>query len=242
MMQLIKQSFIAEFEVFEYDALPNTMDIAATRKSNTVIMTQDQQNAKGKGDRKWETFPGNLYFSFVLETNNKFRDYSQLSFLSGVAMREAAGFLTGENTDVKCKWPNDVLLNEKKFCGILLNFEPQKNQLIIGIGVNVKHFPKDTMYIATSIYNEGFANVDAKKLLEEFLLRFSDLYKIWQKEGFAKIREQWLKKAYHFNQEITVKTGEFNFKGIFENLDKDGTLIVRMNKKDIKKIKSGDIF
>lgn len=242
MNNLIKQSFIAEFKVFEYDSLENTISLVKKHKPNTVIMTQDQKSAKGKGNRTWTTYAGNLYFSFNLATQNKSKDYSQLSFLSAVAMKEALLSLPKNNTKIECKWPNDVMLNRKKFCGILLQFEPQKNQLIIGIGANIKHFPKTGMYKTTSTHNEGFTNLKAPELLEKFLLKFSNLYKIWQNYGFKKIRRKWLESAFKFKKEIVVKSGKNKFTGIFENLDEDGTLILKLNNGAIKEIKSGDIF
>jgi len=243
MMQLIKRSFVAEFEVLEFDSLPNTMTKVLEYKSNTVVMTEDQTTAKGKGDRKWETFKGNLYFSFLLDAKNRSKDYSQLSFLSAIAMKKALLSLVNKNNvDIKCKWPNDVLLNQKKICGILLKLEEQKNQLIIGIGVNIKHFPKIAMYQASSIHQEGFKNITAQTLLEKFLLEFSYFYRIWNNRGFAKIREEWLKDAYKFKQKINIKFKNHNYAGIFKDLDQNGTLILKPEGEKIIKINSGDIF
>jgi len=243
MFNLIKKSFIAEFELLEYDSLENTMDIVKNYKFNTVVMTRDQKNARGKDERKWNTYAGNLFFSLILNANKKTKDYSQLSFLSAVAMKDTLSFLIKDNkTTIQCKWPNDILLNQKKICGILLKFEPQKNQLIIGIGVNIKHFPKDVIYSATSIYHEGFTDINVQEFLERFLLNFSNLYKIWNDEGFAKIRNKWLKNAYKIKQEITVKSDNIDFIGNFEDLNKDGTLILKLLNEKNKEIKSGDIF
>jgi BirA family biotin operon repressor/biotin-[acetyl-CoA-carboxylase] ligase len=241
-MSLINKYQIAEFKLLEFDKLENTMGEVKKYDKNTVVFTTYQEKAKGKGDRKWETYRGNLYFSMLLKTKNKTKDYSQLSFLSSVAIRESVIQLANKDIDIQCKWPNDVLINKKKFCGILLEFDMQKQELIIGIGVNIKYFPYNTLYQATSIHNEELKNIAPLNLTKQFLFNFSNLYKIWNTEGFEKIKNLWLKNTYKFKEKIKVNCGNKKYTGIFKDLDKDGTLILEPKDDKIIYIKSGDVF
>jgi BirA family biotin operon repressor/biotin-[acetyl-CoA-carboxylase] ligase len=196
-------------------------------KKNCVVVAQSQTKGRGKEKRIWNSENnGNLYFSLLIETNKR-QDYSQLSFLSSVAMRNTI-------QNAVSKWPNDVLLNNKKFCGILLEFDG--DNLIIGCGVNIIFHPNDTNFPATDLKSEGII-VDKYKILKDFLLNFDNLREIWEKEGFNPIKEKWLEACYNLNKKIIVNGEE----GIFLGINEAGSLLLKIDKK-IKYINSGDIF
>ena len=216
MNKVINQTQFLNYNIIEFDCVDSTMSVVKTFLENTVVVAQSQSNGKGKSDRVWSSENnGNLYFSFILNANNDKLDYSQLSFLSGLAMREAV-MKFNENNSILLKWPNDILVNEKKCCGILLEFDSLSKTLVIGIGVNIKAYPNNTMFNATALSLENI-NVDRYALLKEFLNNFNCLFDEWKKQGFSPIRDRWIRNCYRLNEKIRVNEVE----GIFKDLDKD---------------------
>jgi len=236
MNRIINQIQFLKYDLIEFDCVDSTMNVAKTFPSNSVVIAQSQSNGKGKSSRVWSSENnGNLYFSLILNANDDKLNYSQLSFLSGLAMREAIEKFNKSNS-ILLKWPNDILINEKKCCGILLEFDLLSKNLVIGIGVNIKTYPTNTMLNATALAIENI-NVERYNLLKEFLSNFNYFFDEWKRYGFSVIREKWIKNCYKLGK--TIKVNEIE--GIFKDLDKDGTLILE-TKNEVLYIKSGDIF
>ena len=235
-MNIIKEEKFLHYDIIEYDVVDTTMNVAKNFKANTIIIAQKQTSGKGKGNRVWNSENNNnLYFSLIIEANNNKLDYSQVSFITSVAMRYAISEFDNKNNSIISKWPNDILINNKKAVGILLEFD--NNKLIIGPGVNINFFPDNVNFNATSLKNEGII-VDKYTLLKRFLANFDYLFKEWEQNGFSSIRTKWLKSSYKLHQ--TIKVGDIE--GIFEDIDNDGTLIVKMANGKYHFVKSGDVF
>ena len=235
-MNIIKEEKFLNYDIIEYDVVDTTMNVTKNFKANTIIIAQKQTSGKGKGNRVWNSENNNnLYFSLIIEANNNKLDYSQVSFITSVAMRYAISEFDNKNNSIISKWPNDILINNKKAVGILLEFD--NNKLIIGPGVNINFFPDNVNFNATSLKNEGII-VDKYTLLKRFLANFDYLFKEWEQNGFSSIRTKWLKSSYKLHQ--TIKVGDIE--GIFEDIDNDGTLIVKMANGKYHFVKSGDVF
>ncbi len=235
-MNIIKEEKFLNYDIIEYDVVDTTMNVVKNFKANTIIIAQKQTSGKGKGNRVWNSENNNnLYFSLIIEANNNKLDYSQVSFITSVAMRYAISEFDNKNNSIISKWPNDILINNKKAVGILLEFD--SNKLIIGPGVNINFFPDNVNFNATSLKNEGII-VDKYTLLKRFLANFNYLFKEWEQNGFSSIRIKWLKSSYKLHQ--TIKVGDIE--GIFEDIDNDGTLIVKMANGKYHFVKSGDVF
>ena len=129
-MNIIKEEKFLNYDIIEYDVVDTTMNVAKNFKANTIIIAQKQTSGKGKGNRVWNSENNNnLYFSLIIEANNNKLDYSQVSFITSVAMRYAISEFDNKNNSIISKWPNDILINNKKAVGILLEF--YNNKLII---------------------------------------------------------------------------------------------------------------
>lgn len=133
----------------------------------TFVSTDYQNKGKGRNDRIWESNKGsNLMFSFLIKDPKLINISTWLSLMSAV---EVARLL--ENYKIKnvfIKWPNDVLVNDKKICGILLEGQ-LPNYVVIGIGLNVnqKDFPSNLRRPATSIINELNKEIDLEELKDK---------------------------------------------------------------------------
>lgn len=220
----------------------STMDDVKKYPLNTVVYADMQNKARGKSDRVWKCKDGNLYFSFSIDSSKQNLNYFNLSFLSAYCMLEAIKFFDKKNNLIQVKWPNDILINNKKCVGILLENDFKTKMLVVGIGVNINYFPQlNTIFEATSLENEGiFAN--KKELLLKFLEIFDYYYMDWLENGFEKIHKKWLENAYNYKDEIKVKITEDKYiVGIFDDFDNDGTLSLKLDDKHIK-ITSGEIY
>ena len=231
---LIKYKKYLQYDIFEYDIVDSTMNKIKTFKENTIIIAQTQTNGKGKGNRIWISNNNeNLYFSLKINAD-KNRIYSQCSYIVGLSIINAIKSCDNKNNKILLKWPNDILINNKKVCGILL--EKDLQTLIIGTGVNIYEFPENVFFPSTSLKNENI-KTEKYELLEKILENFNILYNDWLQNGFESIKEKLLTYLYKLNQEIKIN----NLFGILKGFDTNGNLILQMPNKTIN-ICSGDIF
>ena len=210
----------------------STNDEAKKLQPYTAIYTSKQTNGKGRLGRKWLDGDGNLMASIVLKKEENAHFYS---FLVSLAVAQSIAFLSP-----RIKWPNDILVDGRKICGILL--ETTEDKLIIGIGVNIQNHPTDELlYDATDLKEYG-RTTGPEKLLQDILQNLSFMIDLYQKTGFETIRLEWLSFACGLGKEISVRLPSITLTGIFEGIDKNGALILtdKNNRKHF--ITAGDVF
>lgn len=206
---------------------------------NFVIWAHKQTNGRGRKGKIWVSHESNLLFSVWFNSVKiPVNEQPLVSFAASLAVYKAIdkvrkihfynsrdiSFLN--NFDLKLKWPNDVLLNEKKISGILIEALKVNNvsHLIVGIGVNVKHAPQNITRISTDLLSYDI-NTSPGELLNLIIIELHKLFIIWRREGFSKIRNLWIKKAYKLNQEVILQENENKFiKGIFRDIDEMGNI------------------
>jgi BirA family transcriptional regulator, biotin operon repressor / biotin---[acetyl-CoA-carboxylase] ligase len=206
-----------------------------------------QTRGRGRRGREWTSKPGNLYASLLLYPDKSLTDAATLSFVAGVAIRQAIVDLAPPARErIGLKWPNDLLLDGKKIAGILLESSLEQGRdnpaIVIGVGINCAHSPDNTEFPATNLASTGFDS-PAEALFNRIAIRFAEFYEIWTPEnGFAEIRTCWLKSAAGIGKPITVRLGDREIHGVFESLDATGQLILleSNNKKTI--VTAGDVF
>lgn len=232
------------FTIVNIKETTTVMDEIKKYNSNTILITEKQTNGRGKNNRIWiSEKSNNLYMAIKILANNDKINYSNYCFLSAVTMLESIKSIFSD-INLKLKWPNDILLNNKKICGILLERDIQEKTLIIGIGLNIDNSPQlnsDILFPATNLKKEGFVIIDKNELLNYFIKYFEINSNYINKNNFEIIKQKWIDNAYNFKKEIIAKTSFVEYKGIFENMDNDGTLILNCNS-NIIKINSADIF
>lgn len=230
--------------IFYLNKVDTTMKEVKKYPPDSLVVANEQTNGRGKDDRIWQSAKSNnIYASLLLETKNSRINYSNYTFLTSLAIAKTIIKLISSQTKINCKWPNDVLINNKKFCGILLERDILSNTLVIGFGVNIDYHPNivdKISFEATDLLTEGFT-IDRKQFMENFVNIFDALDEEFQVVGFDRIRNEWLSFAYNFGKTITVKIKDKEFEGIFEELDEDGTLILN-TKNGQKRILSADVF
>jgi BirA family biotin operon repressor/biotin-[acetyl-CoA-carboxylase] ligase len=240
-----------DWKVHTYASLPSSQDYVRELVEDedeffpegTVVQALSQTKGRGRHGRQWESPLGNLYMSLLLRPDCDAATAGQISFVIAVALSAAIGQVLRIGHDKKLKWPNDILIDGKKCAGILLESELNPDggvkAIIVGMGVNIHGAPEGAVGLQ-QVTDE--ITVPVNKFRDIALARVSDYYRQWQKEGFAPIRELWLKQAANLGAEITVKLGEKQFQGIFRDLDAGGTLKLVQNDGKVLDITSGDVY
>ena len=145
-----------------------------TLNNYDVIVADNQTSGRGRLSRTWHATSDSLTFSIVIKDKRVINDFSSLSLLSSVAIYNT---LLKYVSNVSLKWPNDVIVNDKKICGILMEAvsSNELDSLILGIGININNdsFPQNIN--ATSLHLETNKTFDKKVILKEFIANFEYL-------------------------------------------------------------------
>lgn len=189
-----------------------------------VLVAEHQTSGRGRLDRSWET-PARaaLTFSVLLRPSIQTADWPWLPLLTGLAVREALP------VRASLKWPNDVLIGDRKVCGILAERvdSPIGSAAVVGIGINVSttadELPVPT---ATSLALEG-ALVDRTGLLLDVLSSLQSLQSLWAANGNAWLRAAYGSACATLGQNVRVDLpGDVQVTGTAREIDADGRLVV----------------
>jgi len=210
----------------------------------TIIWSREQTGGRGRRGRDWVSPVGNVYCSTILRPNKPADQISLLSFVASLAVHDTAIELLPANDSIRCKWPNDVLVEGQKISGILLETSGvsggNPDWLVLGVGINVASFPDETSYPATSLLKQGY-NGSVESVFEVFIRNLDSRLGQWEGGGFETIRGEWLDRASGQGTEITVNLGNKTLKGVFSDLDKEGALI--LDQGEIRhRVTAGDVF
>jgi BirA family transcriptional regulator, biotin operon repressor / biotin---[acetyl-CoA-carboxylase] ligase len=210
----------------------------------TTFLAEKQNKGKGRKERVWYSAKGlNLTFSILLTEQKYFRKrFNLLPLISALAVAISIENLFQLRTELK--WPNDILINGKKTAGILIESSSKGNKIervVIGIGLNVNQtlFQGSFNIIPTSIKAELNQIIERETLLAELLNIFEELldYVISNPDWIIK---EWKERCRMLGEKISVTDDREVKYGIFDDIDKDGFLILKTKSK-IEKIYSGDV-
>ncbi|GAS82653.1 biotin--[acetyl-CoA-carboxylase] ligase [Paenibacillus amylolyticus] len=212
-----------------------------------VVIAEEQTGGRGRFGRKWFSPPGKgIWMSVLLRPDVPLQHTPQLTLLTGVAVCRAVRACTG--ADAGIKWPNDLLIDGRKVCGILLESTVEDHEVrfcIAGIGVDVnfdpEDYPEDLTTIATSLKMETGQPVDRTKLTAAILTELEQLYFLYQKEGFGVISALWEALSVSMNREITVTNPHGVIEGKAIGLDPSGALVVEKHDGEHTLVISGEI-
>lgn len=205
-----------------------------------------QTGGRGRRGRAWVSEPGNLYASLLLI------DPAPANRLATLPLAAALGVYEALKPDfahtpqaLAIKWPNDILADGAKICGILLEsavLADGRMAVVIGCGVNVASHPPEGLYKATSLAACGIAT-GVETLFARLTAAMSDVLARWDGgRGFSAIREDWLRAAAGLGGPVTVNLPEGAISGTFAELDADGYLCLQTVSGHRRKIAAGDVF
>lgn len=238
----------AGHRIREYDNLDSTNSeaqrLALTGERGPLwIVTREQTAGRGRRGREWVSAPDNLATSFLFADAITPQAAATLGFAASLAVCHACRDVA-PGVAFAVKWPNDVLADGRKVAGILLESEVQRRELAIvtGFGINLRDAPDGIPFPATSLAKLG-RPVMPENAFGALSDAFADLLSVWQQgRGFPEIRRLWLEDAKGLGETVSIRIGERTETGIFETLDEQGRLMLRIADGSLQTVSAGDVF
>ncbi|QPJ63096.1 MAG: biotin--[acetyl-CoA-carboxylase] ligase [Candidatus Nitronauta litoralis] len=220
--------------IFE-KSISSTNDLAKQMASEgapdgSLIVSDTQTMGKGRLGRQWDSPPeSGIYLSALLYPPDPEKSGPFLTLLAGVAVVNAL------NTwcEVTLKWPNDLLTNNKKICGILCEFFHEirpRPAMVIGIGINVhqkaSHFPKEIRQTATSLFMETQKHLSRTRIIKKLVEELDKEYQEFLANGPQLLIQKWSDRSCMFGEVVALKKGKKTTRGIVKRLDSKGHLVL----------------
>ena len=241
----------AAYRLGFYDTVDSTNEEAkrlarSAAEEGTLIWALEQTAGRGRRGRAWASPPGNLYASLILRPQCPLDRAAQLGFAAALAVGDTLTSTCEQPLDrLFYKWPNDVLLHDRKVAGILLESELGVGEfpkfVVVGIGINLVSSPRETEFPATSIAEQGLGTVSPSSALEGFADHFRAWTERWRKEGFAPIRAAWRARAKALGESIRVRLEPATLHGRFIDIDQHGALLLE-TAGALRRIAAGEVF
>lgn len=236
--------------ILRFDTLGSTNTEAIDQakrgaEEGLCVLSREQTDGRGRRDRGWVSEKdAGLYFSIVLRPHVTARYLPLLTLMTAVAVSEALEKL-GLETDIK--WPNDLLVKDKKISGILAEMTetPTGRAVIVGIGINLKDsaFPPEIADTATSLEGQLNRPTPSEDVLQTVTRSFSDYYDVFSRaDGSEIIRQNWAKRSsYSEDKPVRVVTGSKVFDGTTRGIDENGALRVQTADGSMEVVHAGDV-
>lgn len=213
----------------------------------TVVAAETQTAGRGRRGRNWYSPDSKgIYVSFILRPVLPLKEISRISLLAAVAVAETLE--TELNLPARIKWPNDILINQKKMVGILAEAVTDTDgieYIVMGIGININNqlqeFPDDFRTAATSVFAEDEQVCSRVKVLQALLSNFERHYFQLQKGDFRETLEKGRKLSLAIGQKLRLDTINGFVEGQAIDIDDNGFLLLRDQAGIIHTIMSGEI-
>jgi BirA family biotin operon repressor/biotin-[acetyl-CoA-carboxylase] ligase len=216
-------------------------------KEGELVVAESQQKGRGRLGRHWFSPPYlNLYLSLILRPNIPPQQASLITLMAAVATGDTIQRFTGLVPLIK--WPNDILLRDRKVAGLLNEIHSEMDRIhfvILGIGVNLnveeKDFPREVRTQATSLKKEMGQTISRKAFLQTLLQELEEWYTLFLTEGGAAILEAWRERAQIKGRWVQVNSFRESLAGVAVDVDSDGALILEKKNGERKRVVAGDV-
>lgn len=233
-------------KVLYFPSLTSTNEVAKQKAQQgagegTIVVAGEQTAGKGRIKRIWLSPEGNIALSVILRPCIMYLPY--LIMLASLAVVHSIEKITGMKSQVK--WPNDILINGKKVCGILIESDVRGNivdHTVIGIGVNVNLRPSifsEMLPTATSLSHELGRDISCLSIIRCLLVEFEKLY-LALSTGES-IYEEWRDRLVTLGKRVNVRWGDIIYEGIAESVGRDGSLLLLHPDGRLTKVVAGDV-
>lgn len=238
-------------QILRFDSLPSTNLEAARRAvegaaEGVCVVAGEQTAGRGRLQREWASPKGaGLYFSIILRPQLEQKTWPLLTLMAAVSVHDALFDACALPTDIK--WPNDILVNEKKLCGILAETveTPMGRAVVVGIGINLTKgsFPPELEMIATDVETAGNQRPELEVVLEALVRALASHYELLnQAAGPEEIISAWCaRSSYGEGKLIRVSGSRDSLVGTTRGLERDGALRVETYTGEIKVVRAGDV-
>lgn len=238
-------------QILRFDSLPSTNLEAAKRAidgepEGLCVVAREQTAGRGRLQRHWiSPKDAGLYFSIILRPRFDQNLWPLLTLMAAVAVHDALLAACDLKTDIK--WPNDILVNDKKLCGILAETVETSlgRALVLGIGINLtgQAFPAELKDTATSVHAATHKISNPDVVLEALIIALQRHYEMLQSPHGAEniIREWSARSSYASGKRVRVSNGDEEIEGTTDGLDRDGALKVETDTGEVRTIRAGDV-
>jgi len=241
-------------EIYYFPELKSTNIIAKEKAlhraegidEGTLIIAERQSAGKGRLGREWFSPVGGTWLSIILYPQLSPSYISRITLMTAVAAVKAIKVCTQIESQIK--WPNDILINEKKVCGILTEMSAELdiiNWVVVGIGINVnvdrRDFPEDIQENTISLKEASGKEVLRVKLVQTFLQEFEKYYEILKRREFSSVLKEWKLYSHTLGKKIRVDIGGRIIKGEAVDINEEGALILKKEDGELVEIISGTI-
>lgn len=215
-------------------------------ENGSVVISEKQTDARGRSGKAWESPIGGIWLSIILQPNVDYSKLPLITLATGVAVAKALEKIGIENSEIK--WPNDIMINDKKVCGILTEAVTKFNTIenvIIGVGIdanlNIEDFPEELKNGTTTIANELGRKEDENTIIRIFLEEFEKISEQFNNEGYEDILKEWRKRSYSIGKIVEVRHPfNKNYDAYVVGIGKEGALIVEKIDGTLEKVISGE--
>ena len=212
----------------------HAMRLAPSLSGPAWFLAREQTAGRGRRARAWASPRGNFHATLLMQPGEPAGIVALRSFAAALALRDALAALTGLPQALSLKWPNDVLLNQSKLAGILLESTASGAgvaHLAIGIGVNLIAAPDPSLLEpgalpAVTLHGETGLRVEPEAFLDVLAPAYARWEAIFVAQGFTPLRTAWLAHAARLGEVIRARTGTESREGRFETVDGSGALIL----------------
>ena len=253
-LQRIKEELLTKLigkTIHYFSEVSSTNDLAKEMaaigaKEGTVIIAETQTSGKGRIGRKWASPRGGIWLSTILRPKLSAKDVPKLTLMTSLVVAKTTSQLFNLKTEVK--WPNDVLVNAKKVCGILTEANTSgdiTNFVVVGIGINANieldSLPKQVRENATSLKHELKREIDREQFLRVLLEKMEHYYIMLAEGKFNPILKEWKSLCGFLDSYVEVTSWEEKIEGWAIDVDENGALIIRLQDGTLRKVLSGDV-
>ncbi|MFO7951964.1 MAG: biotin--[acetyl-CoA-carboxylase] ligase [Bacillota bacterium] len=250
---LLQKDLFTDQNIFYYETIDSTnLKCRFLAEDNaaeySTVIAEKQLQGRGRLGRNWfsPSYSG-LWFSMLLRPQKiSPEDISAVTLVTSATIAEILNHLY--NLPVKVKWPNDLMIGDKKTGGILTEIKAEPDwieYLVVGVGININQrktdFPKELAHQATSLAIEGNRDLDRTNLFLELRQELIKAYQTFLNNGFASFRELWRKHNLTLGKKVTVTRHRESFRGYARDLDEKGALLIQDNQNKLHSINYGEI-
>ncbi len=212
----------------------------------TIVVAETQTAGKGRRGRSWVSPAGcGIWMSLILRPEISPSKASMLTLVAALGTAEGLREMCG--IDCGIKWPNDLVLNQKKICGILTEMSTELSEIryvIVGIGINVntEAFPEELLDKATSLKLETGKTWKRSPLIAAIGKRIEEYYQIFlETQDLSQLREAYLSRLVSLHKPVVILSGEESREGICRGIDEGGELLVELPDGRIETVLSGEV-
>lgn len=216
-------------------------------RKTTVCLAETQTQGRGRLGRAWHSpFGQNIYFSMQHTFEKDMSELSGLSLLVALAVTHAIESIL-PISNLKIKWPNDIVVGNKKIAGILIDVQAESNgfcHAIMGVGINVNMKMANRKQINqawNSLQKITKKYIDRNPLCAALINSLVTYLKHFSNHGLSDFMDEWKNKDYLFQKSIQLQSGTHPFSGIASGINAQGHLLLALNPKTVRAFSSGDV-